>query len=93
MRLQEFIDEFAKALKIQLDNDEKRWGDTWRHRSVEGQVDRVMAGFTNYADQFNHGNKPFPWLKVAGEALIGYVRETYPEYYLGEYLGEDDDTK
>ena len=86
MRLQDFISEFCEELIIQIDADEKRWGDTWRHRPIEGQVDRMMARFKDYQDQHNYTvlNVPMPWLKIAGEALIGWVRENYPQYYLGE---------
>ena len=82
MRLQDFIDEFCEELKAQIDADEKRWGDTWRYRSVEGQMDRMMARFKDYQDQHNLGGLPVPWLKIAGEALIGWVRDKHPQYYL-----------
>lgn len=84
MRLQDFIDEFCEGLKAQIDEDEQRWGETWRYRTVEGQMDRMMTGFKDYQDQHNLGGMPVPWLKIAGEALIGWVRDHYPQYYLGE---------
>lgn len=84
MKLIDFVKTFCLELQEQIKSDEKRWGDTWRHRTVEGQVDRMMDRFKDYQDQHNHGGQPFPWLKVAGEALIGWVRENNPEYFLGE---------
>jgi hypothetical protein len=88
MKLTDFIDDFAKALKEQIAEDEKRWGDTWRHRTIEGQVDRMMARFVDYQDQHNKGGVPMPWLKVAGEALIGWARDNNSDYYLGDPLLE-----
>lgn len=86
MKLQDFIADFTQALQEQLDADEKRWGDTWRHRPIEGQVDRMMARFKDYQDQHNYTSLdiPMPWLKIAGEALIGWVRENNPDYFLGD---------
>lgn len=82
MRLQDFISEFCEELIAQIDADEERWGDTWRYRTVEGQMDRMMARFKDYQDQHNLGGQRVPWLKIAGEALIGWVRDHYPQYYL-----------
>ena len=76
-----YLPEFLSDLQIQIEKDQIRWGDTWKKRPRKGQVDRVMARFADYQDQFNNGDKPFPWLKVAGEALIGYVRDKYPDTY------------
>ncbi len=71
---------FFHALGKQLEADQKRWGDTWKERPLEGQVGRAMARFQDYEAQFRNAGVSFPWLKVAGEALIGWVRETYPDY-------------
>jgi len=83
-KLADFIDQFTLALKLQINKDDARWGNTWRHRSIDGQVDRMMARFKDYQDQYNNGGVPMAWLRVAGEALIGWVRENYPDYYMGE---------
>lgn len=84
-KLAEYVEAFGIALYQQIKSDEKRWGDTWRYRPIVGQVDRMMARFRDYHDQYIHGpGEPFPWLKVAGEALIGWVRENNPDYYLEE---------
>lgn len=82
MQLSDFVDEFCEELKEQIEEDQKRWGDTWRHRPIEGQVDRMMNRFRDYQDQHNNGNTPMPWTKVAGEALIGWVRDNNPDYFL-----------
>lgn len=82
-RTVDFIDEFATALKQQLEEDERRWGDTWLRRPKEGQEARTFARFHDYEDMFEHGDVPVPWLKVAGEALICWVREQHPELFDG----------
>ena len=82
--LEDFVDEFAAELKAQLARDEKRYGDTWRHRTLKGQEGRAFATFDNYRDRFRYGGNPIPWLKVAGEALIAWVRENHPETLLTE---------
>lgn len=74
-KLVEYIPEFTEALKAQIEADDKRWGDTWKTRPVEGQEDRAFARFQDYYDQFKNAGTPIPWLKIVGEALIAWVRE------------------
>jgi len=78
----DFIEEFAQALREQLQKDYERWGDTWRRRSRDGQEQRAFARFEDYLDQFNNAGVPMPWLKITGEALIAWIREKYPEVIL-----------
>ena len=73
--LLDYLPDFADALREQLERDQARWGDTWKLRPREGQELRGFARFHDYEDQFINGGKPIPWLKVAGEALIAWVRE------------------
>ena len=75
--LPEYLPEFFEALTNQINSDEKRWGDTWKNRPLEGQEDRIFARFKDYKDQLDFAGTPIPWLKVAGEALIAYIREKY----------------
>ncbi len=77
--LLDFLPEFDEALEERLTIDQGRWGDTWKHRPVEGQEERGFARFQDYIDQFRNAGTPIPWLKVAGEALIAWVRENHPE--------------
>lgn len=76
IKLYELVDKFADELKQQLREDEKRWGDTWKRRPKEGQELRVFARFDDYKDQFINGGIPINWLKVAGEALICWFRDS-----------------
>jgi len=78
----ELVSEFKKVIYEQLRGDEKRFGETWRHRSIIGQEDRTFARFKDYVDQAEYGNNPMPWAKVFGGALICRVRERWPELIL-----------
>ena len=71
----EKLPEFVVALSVQLDDDAKRWGETWLHRSRAGQEDRCMEHINSYFDQFKGGGVPIPWLKIAGLSLIAWIRE------------------
>jgi hypothetical protein len=79
--LLDYFDDFVTAFGLQLVSDERRWGDTWKKRPREGQEDRAFARFKDYKDQFDNTGTPIPWMKVAGEALICWVRDKYPDTY------------
>ena len=64
----------SEDLQLQLENDNNRWGDTWKRRPMEGQLERTKARFEDYVDQYENGNQPFPWLKVMGGEIICLVR-------------------
>jgi len=81
MKPADFLQQFVAALEIQLEEDNKRWGKTWLQRSPEGQELRTRATFNNYFDMFESAGTPVPWLKVAGEALICFIRDKYPEIW------------
>ena len=80
MKLPEYLPEFIEAFQTQIEADDARWGDTWKKRSAEGQEDRMYQRFRDYKDQFDNAGTPIPWLKIVGEAFIGWVREKYPDY-------------
>lgn len=82
--LLQFLDEFCKQLREQLLDDDARWGETWRHRTREGQEQRIQDDYNNYFDQFNHAEVPVPWLKVVGNAYIAWVRESHPDVLISE---------
>lgn len=79
MKLWDFITEFADELSRQLQEDDKRWGETWKHRPRKGQEGRVFARIFDYWDRYQFAGQPIPWLKIAGECLIAWVREKHPE--------------
>lgn len=70
-----YLPDFIDAIRNQLVDDSKRWGDTWKQRPREGQELRVQARYNDYFAQFQNAGTPIPWLKVAGEAFIAWVRE------------------
>ena len=74
-KLTDYLPEFVKEFKSQLDSDQTRWGDTWKKRSIEGQEMRIKNDFMDYFDKFENANEPIQWLKVIGNAYIAWVRE------------------
>jgi hypothetical protein len=81
LRVWDFIVPFTHALVDQLKKDERRWGDTWKQRLPEGQEVRSEMIMRNYFDQYNHAGQPIPWLKVAGLAMICWIRDNHPEIW------------
>jgi len=77
----DYIQEFSDALKNQLEEDDKRWGDTWLQRIPEGQEIRIEEHIKTYFDQFRNASRPIPWLMIAGLTLIAWVRENHPELW------------
>ena len=77
----DFIGEFSEALKAQLEQDDKSWGDTWLQRIPEGQEGRIEEHIKMYFDQYRNASVPVPWLKIAGLALIAWVRDNHPELW------------
>lgn len=71
----EYLPEFIAALEEQLKEDDKRWGDTWKKRPIEGQEARTRQTFNDYFDKFENTGRPIHWLAVAGNALICWIRE------------------
>lgn len=67
-------DEISKKVQLQFEDDFIRWGDTWKKRPIEGQLERTKARFKDYVDQFENGAQPFPWLKIMGGEIINLVR-------------------
>ena len=83
-KLWEYLPEFVEEFEKQLKEDDKRWGDTWLNRPIEGQEDRVFGDVMDYYDKFKHGGQPMPYLKIIGNAFIAWVRERYPEHWKKE---------
>jgi hypothetical protein len=81
MKVWDFLTDFMIALKKQLVEDDMRWGDTWLHRKVEGREERTEVVFKGYFDQYKYAGTPVPWLKIAGGALICWIRENHPEIW------------
>jgi len=74
-RVYDYLPEFLEALETQLKADQERWGDTWKNRPIEGQSERIRGTFNNYFDAELHGGEEVNWIKVAGNALIAWIRQ------------------
>lgn len=79
-KLIEYMSAFGEALMRQFEDDEARWGNTWKDRLAEGQEDRTFARYNDYYDQWKNGGTPIPWMKIIGGAFICWVRENFPNY-------------
>ena len=77
----DFITEFSDALTIQLEDDDKRWGNSWLDYPREGQEERIGDRISQYFSQYKNAGVPVPWLKIAGYAMIAWVRENHPELF------------
>ncbi len=73
------IRETTKDLVLQLWEDEKRYGDTWKERGLlwedEDQETRFFIKMQEYFYNYNKRGVPMPWTKILGEAHICLVRE------------------
>jgi len=67
---------------VQLESDQERWGDEWRHRPIAGQVSRMARTFQTYMGDWLFSDTDFPWIKLIGGAYIAWVRLQHPEYLL-----------
>jgi hypothetical protein len=81
MHVWDYLKEFSEALQKQLESDEKRWGNTWLGRLPEGQEARIWEHIQSYFDQWKNAGNKIPWLKIAGLAMIAWIRENHPEIY------------
>ena len=73
------IRETAEDLEIQLWEDEKRYGDTWKERGLvyneQSQEVRWFYKMHEYFEAYVNEGTPINWDKVIGEAHICKVRE------------------
>ena len=74
-KLKNYLPDFMEALEERLDTDDKKWGDTWKHRPRDGQNDRLYLEFERYWDQYDYGHQDVPYLKMVGNLFICWVRE------------------
>lgn len=92
MKPGDFLDEFLIELRAQLASDNESWGDTWLKRPKKGQADRVYDRIEQYyfdeklaqallGAENTRFTDTLPWLKITRLALIGWIRERYPEHF------------
>lgn len=73
------LKETMEDVELQLLEDEKRWGDTWKERGLifnnQSQEERFFSKMQEYITDYRVMGIPVPWLKIIGEAHIALVRE------------------
>ena len=79
-KVYEYLPEFVSALREQLVSDQKRWGNTWKHRPVKEQEWRTFMRYASYYDDLVKHGCPIPWLKIAGGAMICWIRENFDDW-------------
>ncbi len=91
LRITAYLFPFFKAFQKQIQSDDRRWEkEQWKTRGREGQEERIQRRINEYfADYFERGI-PVPWLKIVGEAFIGWVRESFPDFLTRERMEDDE---
>ena len=79
--LLDYLDDFYEALQNQLVEDQERWGDTWKHLGKDGQETRIFTRYGDYWNAYLEQNVSVPWLKIAGLAMIAWIRDNNPEIW------------
>jgi len=71
--------ETSQDVEIQLSEDEKRYGDTWKERGLvfngQSQEERWFYKMQDYFKEYMNEGIAINWDKVIGEAHICKVRE------------------
>jgi hypothetical protein len=80
-RVWHFLPALIPALMEQLREDNRRWGDEWLQLPRLGQEDRIMGRILEYYEEYKAEGKPIPWLKIIGNAFIGWIRQCYPNIW------------
>jgi len=89
MKTWDFIDEFVEYLKTdfveKLKNDEKRWGDTWLKRNIDGQETRLCFSLRDRIDKYMNQNNdqtiPLDEESMLGDLFINWIRRQHPEIW------------
>jgi hypothetical protein len=74
-KLFHYVAHVAAQLFLQLAEDDTRYHDTWLRRGQKGQEKRFLSWLDDRMLPEYEATGKIPWLKVMGEALIGYIRE------------------
>ena len=79
IKLIDELRETAEDMEIQLFEDEKKWGDTWKERGLVhkgmNQETRFFYKMQDYYEGFVKEGVPMPWAKILNEAHICLVIE------------------
>lgn len=75
----DLLPETMENMATQLRDDYKRWGNTWQHRDIRGQDDRIAKRLQDYIDQYRNAGQPLPYARIACLAHIAMVRIAHEE--------------
>ena len=81
MKTWDFLDEFIMEFSMKLEDDDKRWGDTWLKRTRAGQEERMIKSTNDRFDKFLNGGQPLDTMSIIGDAYINWIRERHPELF------------
>lgn len=76
-----FLPEFMGELVTQLADDDLRHNETWLTLPLKGQEERIWKRYEEYYRLWKTQGYEMPWLKIAGLALIGWIRMKYPRMF------------
>ncbi|NLN71124.1 MAG: hypothetical protein GX142_10175, partial [Chloroflexi bacterium] len=82
--LRYFQEEFIPKMLAQMALDQNRYGDTWLMDYTEGLETHIRERFDDYFSLFDQFEKPIPWLKIAGYAILAQARLDHPEWLLND---------
>ena len=82
IRVLDYLEEFTKAIFDSLTEGEKKYGNLWLNIPREGQEKRIELSFMDKFHEFQHFEEPIDWPSIAGNAMIGWIRENHPELWI-----------
>ena len=81
IKVTDFMEEFVEALTKQLDSDYEHSGVTGLGLTKLGQEHRFLNLLDDYFYEWDMKGTSMPWLKIAGNAMIAWIRENHPEMF------------
>jgi len=75
-----FVDAFGEALVVELAED-TNLAETWHTIPRQGQEDHISAQLEDFIADYDEGDVPIPWLKIALLAMTAWVREKRPDLF------------
>jgi len=75
-----FVDAFGEALVVELAKD-TILAETWHILPCRGQEDHTFAQLEDFMAEYDVGDVPVPWLKIALLAMAAWVRENHPDLF------------
>lgn len=76
-----FEKEFVPKMLKQMEEDQKKHGNTWLERPRNGQEQRIFLNIEQYFENYLAERDAMPWLKVVGLAVIAQSRLDHPGWF------------